>query len=59
MPRKKENLINDSSASSSPEMDLKNIRAEFAQEQNPLNHVPLALEMNKFDELTSCIKERE
>jgi len=53
----KENRINDSP--SLTEMDLPHNREEFSQELNPLNHVPLALEMNKFDEITTCVKDRE
>lgn len=52
----KESRINDST--SLTEMDLPH-KEEFAQELNPLNHVPLALEMNKFDEITTCVKDRE
>lgn len=55
---KKESIINDSPSSVSSETE-QNKRAEFAQELNPLNHIPLALEMNKFDELISCIEEEE
>lgn len=55
---KKESIINDSPSSVSSETE-QNKRAELAQELNPLNHIPLALEMNKFDELISCIEEEE
>ena len=55
---KKDNII-DSQESSRSDKELQYNREEFAQELNPLYHVPLALEMNKFDEITTCVKDRE
>lgn len=55
----KEDSINDFEESSSSDKKLQHNREEFAQELNPLYHVPLALEMNKFDEITTCVKDRE
>ena len=57
---KKERMINDTPPSEDTEMGNPIYkRAEFAQELNPLNHIPIALELNKFEELIGCIEEEE
>ncbi|MFX3673512.1 MAG: hypothetical protein ACE3JQ_03555 [Paenisporosarcina sp.] len=49
---KKENIINDSTATASTKMGIQvDTKAEFAQERNPLNHIPLDLEMQRFEHI--------
>lgn len=49
---KKENIINDPTASAGSKMGIQvDTKAEFAQERNPLNHIPLDLEMKKFESI--------
>lgn len=58
--KEKERMINDTPPSEDTEMSNPTYkRAEFAQELNPLNHIPIALELNKFEELIGCIEEEE